>query len=293
MTTIRIILIACCLWATQAGAGVLVRDAEGNELALNQPAQRIISLAPNITELLFAAGGAHHVVGVMQFSDFPEAAKKIAVIGDSHELDMERILALHPDLLVVWRGGGSGKQISQLQKLHIPVFYIDLRKMDDIPRTVMLLGQLMGTELQANATAAGLQQQLTLLSGTYAHRTPVRIFYQVWDKPLFTLNGQHIVSDAIRLCGGVNIFAGLANLSPNVDIEAVLQEDPDAIVGTTESNPADGGVTMWNRYPALRAVRHGHIVTIDGNLMNRAGPRMIAGTAALCEKLDSVRKKTP
>jgi len=206
-------------------------------------------------------------------------------------LDMERILSLHPDLLVVWRGGGSGKQLNQLQKLRIPVFYIDPRKLEDIPHAIELLGQLMGTQPQANAVAASLQNQILLLTNQYSHKTPMRLFYQVWDKPLFTLNGQHIVSDAIRLCGGVNIFAGLANLSPNVDIEAVLQEDPDVIVGTEENNPTDGGVMMWKRYPAMRAVKLGNIVSVDGNLINRAGPRMIAGTAALCEKLDHARRK--
>jgi iron complex transport system substrate-binding protein len=137
--------------------------------------------------------------------------------------------------------------------------------------------------------ATRLSFQLNALKQKYQQRSPVRMFYQVWDQPLFTLNGQHIVSDAIQLCGGVNIFAGLSTISPNVDIESVLRLDPEAVVGTDEKNSGDGGVQMWKRYPTLQAVKRNNLFLIDGNLINRAGPRMIAGAALLCEKLDQAR----
>ncbi|PRC91532.1 cobalamin-binding protein [Solimicrobium silvestre] len=289
MNIVKLIGGLVCLIAVTANAAITVQDDDGKTVTLQKPAQRIISLAPHVTELLFAAGGGDLIKGVVSYSDYPEAAKLIPIIGDNREVDIERIIALKPDLLVIWRHGSSDKQVEQLRKLGVPLFYSEPHKLVDIPNNIRVLGQLMGTEKQANSVAAELSQQLTALTAKYANRSPVRLFYQVWDKPLFTLNGQHIVSDAIRVCGGVNIFANLKTTAPNVGIEAVLQEDPEAIIGTAEKSPSDGGVAMWKRYPGMTAVKRANLFLVDGNLINRSGPRMIAGTAALCEKLDLAR----
>lgn len=278
-----------CLITSQASAAISVRDDYGYTVSLQKPAQRIISMAPHVTELLFAAGGGDRVIGAVSYSDYPEAAKRIPNIGDNREIDIERVIAMKPDLIVVWRHGSSDRQVEQLRKLGIPMFYSEPRKLGEIPDSLIRLGQLMGTDNVARQAATDLQQKLAALSAQYANRPPVRLFYQVWDKPLFTLNGQHIVSDAIRLCGGVNIFANMKVTAPSVGIEAVLQEDPEAIVGTAEKSPSDGGVNMWKRYPTLTAVRRGNLFLLDGNLLNRAGPRMIDGTTALCEKLEQAR----
>jgi iron complex transport system substrate-binding protein len=257
-------------------------------VTLQQPAQRVISMAPHITELLFAAGGGSHVVGVAAYSDFPEEAKKIQQIGSSREVDLERVMALKPDLIVIWRHGSSERQVGMLRKLGVPLFYNEPQKLDDIPDGVAKLGQLMGTEKTAAPVAAELRQQLASLRRRYARRPAVRSFYQVWDKPLYTLNGEHIVSDALRLCGGENIFAGLPATAPVVGVESVLQKNPEAIFATAEKNY--GGVGMWKPYGTLLAVRNDNLFTIDGNLLNRSGPRMIAGAAMLCEKLELARE---
>lgn len=275
---------SCC------GAAIVVQDDEGNTVRLNQPAQRIIAMAPNITELLFAAGAGRLIAGAVSYSDFPEDAKKIPQIGDNRDVDIERIIAMKPDLLVLSRQVTSDRQEQQLRSLHIPLYYCEPRTMAAIPSSVKRLGQLAGSAAQADKVAQQLQQQLDALTSRYARRPPVRMFYQVWDKPLFTLNGRHIVSDAIRICGGVNIFSGLKILAPTVSIEAVLQEDPEAIIGTAEEHPADGGLAMWQRYPSMTAVQHKNLFLLDGNLINRAGPRMLDGATALCEKLELARQ---
>jgi iron complex transport system substrate-binding protein len=281
------LLLAALAASLPASAAISVTDGDGNTVTLQKPAQRVISLAPHITELLFAAGGASHVVGVVEYSDFPEAAKKIAQVGSSRELDLERIMALKPDLIVVWRHGESERQIEMVRKLGIPMFHSEPQKLDDIPDDVARLGQLMGTEAAAGRTADQLRGQLADLRKRYASRPVVRSFYQVWDQPLYTLNGRHIITDALHLCGGENIFAKLPVTAPVVSVEAVLQENPEAIFATAEKNY--GGVSMWKAYPTLAAVRNGNLFTIDGNLLNRAGPRMIAGAAQLCEKLELAR----
>lgn len=278
-------LMAASLYAN---AAVTVKDDAGNAVTVQKPAMRVISLAPHITELLFAAGGGSHVVGVVSYSDFPEEAKKIQQVGSNRELDLERIIALKPDLVVVWRHGSSERQIDVIKQLGVPMFHSEPQKLEDIADNVAKLGQLMGTDAVAAPAAADLRKRIGTLRSRYANRPVVRTFYQVWDKPLYTLNGKQIVSDALRLCGGENIFAKLNVTAPVVSIEGVLQENPEAIFGTAEKNY--GGVSLWKPYPNLMAVRNDNLFTIDGNLVNRAGPRMIAGAEQLCEKLEIARQ---
>jgi iron complex transport system substrate-binding protein len=282
--------ILAVLVSGAAGAAITVRDDDGSAVVLQKPAQRIIAMAPHVTELLFAAGGGDRIVGAVSYSDFPEAAKQIPRIGDNREIDMERVIAMKPDLIVVWRHGSSARQVEQLRALGIPMFHSEPRTLDEIADSVLRLGQLMGTEQVAQGAAAGLRRELASLKAHYAGRPPVRMFYQVWDKPLYTLNGTHIVSDAMRQCGGENIFASMKITAPMIGIEAVLQEDPDAIFGSSEKSARDGGVNLWRAYPGMKAVKRDNLFTLDGNLLNRAGPRMIAGTRALCEKLDIARQ---
>ena len=285
------IVLAALAAGVSAHAAVTVKDDDGNTVTVQKPAQRVISLAPHVTELLFAAGGGSHVVGVVAYSDFPEAAKQVPQVGSNRELDLERIIALKPDLFVVWRHGSSERQIEMVRKLGVPVYHSEPHKLEDIPASLLKLGQLMGTEAVARPAAADLSRQLASLRAQYANRAPVRSFYQVWDKPLYTLNGAHIVSDALRLCGGENIFARLPVTAPVVSVEGVLQENPEAIFATAEKNY--GGVSMWKPYGSLTAVRNDNLFTIDGNLLNRSGPRMIAGAAMLCEKLELARTHRP
>lgn len=282
------ILAAALAASLPAQAAVSVKDDDGNTVTLQKPAQRVIALAPHVTELLFAAGGGGHVVGVVAYSDFPEAAKALPQVGSNRELDMERILALKPDLFVVWRHGSSERQIDMVRQLGVPVFHSEPHKLEDIPESVARLGQLMGTDSVARPAAEDLKRQLAALRAKYANRPVVRSFYQVWDKPLYTLNGEHIVTDALRLCGGENVFAKLPVTAPVVSVEGVLQENPEAIFATAEKNY--GGVSMWKPYGTLTAVRNDNLFTIDGNLLNRSGPRMIAGAAMLCEKLELARQ---
>lgn len=277
--------------AQQAGAApITVRDDDGNAVTLQKPAQRIISTAPHVTESLFAAGGGDRIVGTVSYSDFPEAAKRITQIGSNRQIDIERVLALKPDLIVAWLHGTSERQLESLRKLGIPVFHSEPKKLDDIADNIARLGQLMGTEKVAQPVAAGLRQKAAMLAKQYANRPPVRLFYQVWDKPLFTLNGGHIVSEVIRLCGGENVFARMKVTAPEVGIESVLQEDPEAIIGTNEKDAKAGGVAMWRRFTTMKAVRNDNLYAIDSSLLNRAGPRMIIGATALCEQIELARK---
>jgi iron complex transport system substrate-binding protein len=287
----NLIALLVCLAAFNASAAITVLDDDANPVTLQKPAQRVIAMAPHVTEMLFAAGGGERIVGAVSYSDYPEAAKRLPHIGSNRQVDMERVIAMKPDLIVVWMHGSSERQIDQLRTLGIPIFHSEPRKLDDIADSLVRLGKLLGTEAVADAAAAELRQRLASLAKQYANRAPVRMFYQVWDKPLYTLNGSHIVSDAVRLCGGENIFAKMKVTAPVVSIEAVLQEDPEAIFASAERSDADGGVNLWKPFGSMTAVRRTNLFRIDGNLLNRSGPRMIAGTAVLCEKLETARQR--
>jgi iron complex transport system substrate-binding protein len=289
-TTLALLaLTTACIAANAANAAAIsVRDDDGNVITLQKPAQRIVAMSPHVTELLFAAGGGDRIVGAVTYSDFPEAAKKIPRIGTNRQIDMERVIAMKPDLIVAWMHGSSERQIETLRQLGIPIFHSEPLKLDGIADNVQRLGQLLGTETVAQPAAAHIRAQFAALTKQYASRPPVRMFYQVWDKPLYTLSSGSIVSDAMRVCGGVNIFADLKVTAPVVSIEGVLQADPEAIFGTAEKDY--GGVTLWKPYTTLKAVRNGNLFTLDGELLNRAGPRMVDGTRAMCEMLEQARQ---
>jgi iron complex transport system substrate-binding protein len=291
--TMKILSAACaCMLSLSASAAITVQDDDGRPVTLQKPALRVIAMAPHVTELLYAAGGGAKVVGATDYSDYPEAAKKLPRVGSNREIDIERVLSLKPDLIVIWQHGNSERQIEQLRALGIPLFHSEPKKLADIPGSVERMGKLLGTEAIANGVANELRKQLATLKAKYANRPTVRAFYQVWSKPLYTLNGAHIVSDALRLCGAENIFTDMKITAPVVGIEAVLQQDPEVLIGTGELK-AEGGIGIWQAYPAMTAVKRGNFLLVDGNLVNRSGPRMIAGAASLCEKLEQARQRRP
>nr|WP_092439711.1 cobalamin-binding protein [Collimonas sp. OK607] len=268
--------------------GVTVRDDAQHKVVLAQPAHRIVSLAPHATELLFAAGAGAYVIGVSDYSDYPPAARQILSVGSSSALDIERIVALKPDLVVAWSSGNSASQVARLRALGIPVFESEPRQLDAVASSLVRLSQLAGTEDSGMAAAASFKARLAQLDATYRQRPTVRVFYQIWKKPLMTLNDSHMVTNVIRLCGGENVFGKLPQLAPTVSTEAVLQANPEVIFA------ADGGTSpgaSWQRFPQLAAVAGNNLFTLTPNWMSRPGPRILDGAAELCEKLELARSR--
>lgn len=277
--------------AAAANASVTVVDDTGARVTLAQPAQRVISMAPHATELLFAAGGGKRIVGTMNWSDYPPEAKSIPQVGSNSQIDIERVIALKPDLIVVWQSGNTARQLEQLARLGIPVFRSEPRKLEQVASSIERFGALLGTDKQAQGAAADYRAQVAQLSARYAHAKPVRVFYQVWDRPIYTLNDNQIVSDMIRTCGGRNVFGELPVIAPEVSLEAVLAKDPEAVIGGDEHAPGDRGINIWKPYKAMSAVRRGNLFTLDGELLTRPGPRTAQGAAKLCELLEIARRR--
>lgn len=274
-----------------AQAFITVQDDAGKMVTLERPAQRVISLAPHATELIFAAGGGDRIVGTVGYSDYPPAALKIPRVGNHQYVDIERIIATKPDLLVVWLHGNSERQLEHVRKLGIPFYFSELKKLDDIPRSVERLGVLMGTGQHAYKVTMQQRARLAALAAQYRERPVVRMFYQVWSKPIYTLNGSNIMSDVIRLCGGENVFASLPVPAPTVSIEAVLLENPEVMMTGDRQADKSSGLEIWRPYKNLLAVRNNNLFSVDADLVNRAGPRLIDGAAMVCEKLEQARSR--
>ena len=241
----RLLALVLAVLPAFVGAAVTVVDDVGRTVSLAQPARRVVGLAPHVTELLFAAGGGARVVGAVDYSDYPEAAKKLPQVGSYNKLDFERVLALKPDLLVVWHSGNPARQVEQLERLGIPVFHSEPVRLDGIGDSLLRLGRLLGTERAAQAAAQDYHARIAALKARYAGRPPVTVFYQVWPKPLYTLNDDHIAGDMLRLCGGRNLFGSLKTIAPVVGVEAVVEADPEVILVGARANPADTGGKIW------------------------------------------------
>lgn len=289
------LLAVALLAAAHAHAAVTAVDDAGQTITLNQPARRIVSLAPHVTELIYAAGGGDRVVGTVSYSDYPPQARDIPRVGDNKALDLERIAALKPDLIVVWRHGNAQKQTDRLRALGMPLFFSEPRRLESIPENLEKLGVLMGTEATANRAAGDFRQQVQTLRATYASRSPVTVFYQVWQQPLMTLNGQHLVSDLLALCGGRNLFAKETPLVPTVSVEAVVAGNPEAMLtagmGATRPDRPLADFSMWEKWKQVTAVARNNLFVIDGDLVNRAGPRVVQGAAEICKDLDIARSR--
>jgi len=284
------LLAVTLLWilVQPAWAEIRVMDDAGQTVILEQPAQRIISLAPYITELLFAAGAGAAVAAVTEFSDYPEAARSLPQVGGGSGLDLEAITALQPDLVVAWQSGNPRGQVERLQSLGIKVFFSEPRRLQNVPATLQRLGHLAGTEAVAATQVDSFNRRYAELHAEYAQRRKVSVFYQIWERPLMTLNGEHLFSDVVRLCGGENVFNALPALAPQIDVEAVLQANPDVIVVAADNgdSPLLAG---WRRWPQLTAVKQGHVYAIPRDQLVRHSPRILDGAERLCELLEAVR----
>ena len=283
-------LIAVMLCAAPlARAEISVVDDYGHRVALAGPAQRIVSLSPHLTELLFAAGAGARLVGVIEHSDYPAAAKTLPRIGSESGIRLEALLQLKPDLVAAWPNAGSRRQIERIAALGVPVYRSEPRELDDVARTLQTLGTLAGTRAVADEAAADFRARAETLRRTNASKERLRVFYQVWNRPLMTVNGAHLISKVMRMCGGENVFAALPVIAPPIDREAVLRAAPEVIVasGVGESRPP--WLDEWRAFPQLPAVAKGHLYSVPPDLLQRHTPRILDGAERLCKLFDQVR----
>jgi len=272
-----------------AGAEVRATDDAGAEIVLARPAERIVSLAPHLTEQLFAIGAGSRVVATTDFADYPEQAKKLPRVARAHNVDLERVAATQPDLIVVWGSGFPPATLAALRRLGVPVYVDEPSSLDGIAGSMLRLGRLTAASGATDA-AARFRAAIGQLRDRYSSRPEVSVFYQVWAQPLMTLGGRHVLSEGLRACGARNVFERLAPIAPQVSVEGVLTADPQMIVTAEPGGTDRGALDLWKRFPRQRAVAGGHLVTIDADRINRHTPRLADELAVLCERVDEVRR---
>lgn len=282
--------LLCALACLPARGEIGVTDVSGAGIRLAAPARRIVSLSPHITELLFAAGAGDRVVGTVDYSDYPPAAKLLPRVG-GHSLDLEAIVALKPDLVLGWQSGNAVAAVARLRALGLTVHLSEPKRIEDVAGELERIGKLAGTEATANAAAKAFRERYAQLAARYSRRPSVAVFYQIWKQPLMTVNGKQIISDAIRLCGGRNVFAQLPILAPTVTVEAVIAANPEVIVasGMGESRPE--WLDDWRRWTTLTAVARDNLYFVPPDLLQRHTPRILDGAEKLCIHLEAARGK--
>ena len=281
------LLLFCA--TSQAATPFTVTDASGTQVVFATPPQRIISLAPNLTELAYAAGMGNHMVAVTAYSDYPQQAKQLPQVGDVFRLDWERLVALKPDLVLAWGSSFSSRDRATFEKLKLKVLVLEPRRLDDIPKVLRLLGRVASTESVAEAAAHAFVQQLDILRRQYAGRTKVRAYFQIAAAPLLTVNDAHIISDVLRLCGAQNVFAAVPLLTPAISNEALVKENPQLMLAVAATHEQEEETKkIWRGLPLI-AARQGRMAFIHPDQISRSTPRILLGAKRICEQIESAR----
>lgn len=274
-------------------ADIRVTDDRGAVIVLDRPATRIVSLTPHLTENLFSLGAGDRLVGVTTFSNHPPAARDIEIIGTNRDFDIERIAQLQPDIVLGWISGNPSEPVSRIERLGLPVYLTEPRDAEDLASELTRLGVLTGLSENATRVADRFMQRILELRSRYSGRDPVAVFYEVWNDPLITLNGEHIVSKLLHDCGAYNVFGDLATLAPKVSVEAVLARDPEAIITGGMGDKRPEWLDDWERYDFLRAVRHDNLFHVHPDLTQRHTIRLAQGMEAMCESIETARQRRP
>ena len=282
------VLLAVTL-SSAAFSAVEILDEDGNLVRLEKPAKRIISLAPSLTEILFAIGAGQKIVGVIEYSDFPPEAKTLPVIGRFDLLDIEKIAELEPDLIIAWKSGNPARSIEQLKILGLSVYLAELNDLASISKQMKNISKLIGAEREASLAITNFNQTYESLVAKYSGRELVKTFYQVWDMPIITTGGKGLINDIITLCSGENIFKGISQIAPKVSLEAIVVANPEVIIGSGSGKTRPDWLDKWKRWPRVKAVSKQNLFSVNPDLIQRQTPRTLIGAKQMCEHIDKAR----
>ena len=268
-----------------------VVDDAGQELCLTTPAQRIATLSPGATELMFAAGAGEQVIAGVNYSDYPAAALKLPLVGTHTRIDLEALLALKPDLVITWVSGNPAAQLEMLKALKLPMFSIEPRSFEDVADVIERLATLAGTEPAGFAEAKRFRHGIATIAEQYRHAKPISVFYQVWQTPLMTVNDEHLIGKVIQLCGGLNVFGQMPRLIPRISNEVVLESDPQVILTGSVEGIADNQLDHWKSYANMSAVMKGNLFFTPASPISRPTPSLLEASRDICQKLDIARAR--
>lgn len=274
--------------AAEPEGAIVLPQAGGGELVLKSPARKLVTLSPHLTELVFAAGAGHLLAATVAHSDFPPEASELPRVGDAFRIDTERVHLLNPDLILGWQSGNPPGALSHLTGLGFPLWTVEIRRPGEIADVVELIGQATGTLEAARAAAGDLRRKIAALERRYAGRNSVGYFYQISDQPLYTVNGEHLISRGLALCGGENVFADLSGLAPQIGLEAVLLADPQLLIAPRIAGLSDP-LEHWSAWPRLQAVRDENFLLLPADEISRATPRFLDSVELACAMMDDLR----
>jgi iron complex transport system substrate-binding protein len=267
-----------------------VRDDTGADVQVAHGSCRIVSLAPGTTAMLYAAGAGHCLVGTIAHSKEPAEAASLTIVGDAETLDFEQLLTLRPTAVVVAVDVVQRVRVDRIRSLGIPVYQVHVKRVAGMPESLRRLGALTDTAAAATLSAGKLEAELAQIAARYRGRPTVRVLYQIWDQPIYTIGGQHVISDALRICGATNVFADLDTAAPAVTREAAVLRNPDLILVSAPPASANDWIAEWRRIGTLNAVRRDRLVAYADERMDRMGPSLIDATAKLCEVIERARR---
>jgi len=280
-------ILTAVLWGQPVQARTIV-DQLGRKVEVPEHPERIVALAPSLTECLFALGQGDRVVGVTRFSDHPEQARSLPKVGSYVNLDLEMIVGLKPDLCLATRDGNPVKVIRQLEALGVSVYALDPRDLEAVMRTVVTLGWILKCEHEASRVVADMEKKIQAVEErVQAVGTRPRVFFQIGISPIVSVGSNTFVHELITLAGGVNLAAGTRNY-PRYSLEEVLVQDPDIIVINSMTRDDDllrDTVEMWEQFPQIEAVKHDRIFAVNSDVFNRASPRLVKGLQILSDLL--------
>lgn len=251
-------------------------------------ALRLVTLAPHLAELVFAAGAGELIVGVSAYSDYPDDIAGLPLVGDAFVVDQEQLALLKPDILLAWQSGTPQHVVGELSKRGYRVESIQTQSLDDVARALERIGDLTGHSAIAARAATEFRQGLAALADRHSTADPIRVFYQIQKRPLYTFSGDHYVSELIELCGGQNIFSDLVSLAPLVAVEAVIERDPEILLVSSDSE--QNALNEWDRWPEMAANRYGNRFVMQADEIGRPTPRLLSAGEALCNALQQGRK---
>lgn len=295
-------IVFFCLWLmscsendqaplTKTQANISVVDFSGKTIHLTEPAKRIIALAPHVVENVYSAGAGDYLVGVVSHSNYPADALKLPIVGGYEKTNHEKIIELNPDLIIGWETGNSHSSLKRLTDLGYTVYVDQPNNLQDVAKSIRDIGLLSGTSDHANKIADQYLLDLNQMRSRYKNATPLRVFYQVWDSPLYTINGKHIISDAINICGGINIYADEFAVSPVINIESLLERNPDIIIAGGMSSARPEWLDNWKAWPSLKAVINDNLFHVNPDHIQRHTARLLLGLESICTQLDQARAR--
>ena len=286
---VLIFLLISLVFSTSAKAKIQVKDDSGQIVTLQQPARKVVSLSPGLTELIYSAGGSEYIKGVVRYSDYPEQAKTVPLIGSYNALDLEKILSLQPDLVVAWKSGNPKHQIEQLKKLGLTIYISEPKDFMDIPRTINALGELMGTETTSKINSDNFINEFNTLKEHSRNNinNSRRTFIQIWNNPVMSVNKDHLISKVITLCGGDNIFAAAKGLTSTPSIESILAQNPGVIIATGMADTSKIWLSRWQQWSFLNAVKNKQLYAVNPDHLVRHTPRILLGIKEVCQLLKS------